>query len=1033
MALTLQQREQRLADAPYAIYDGKPTNPARVAAAIRDGDVRAALGAAMSATDIDDSPDMVRWTLDKFGVDLPRDAAMDRAIKDAIFTTSEKVPATDRDAWRIAAGQELSNALESRGFPLGDLTGAGTRFVLIHGQNASSLGFGPMLALEEYHAERDAGTISEPYYLAGPFDSEHEANQVNRLHDQGFAIETIEPRDFDAILAGERERVPFSYQAAIADSQRMDAEQEAFLAREHTRNIRPAAGNIIAPDTDALVVPVNLRGAMGAGFAEAVAQRYPEVVEPYRIACRNGSIAVGKPWSFDRGVSTPPRHLVCIATKRDWSDPSRLEDVIAGIEALPAELDRIHARSVTIPGLGTGLGGLDPDVVYPHIERVLGGRDLDVRHAFPARSLDAFAVEAGPDNRPLFDLASPRPPLPPRGHWHDNWFSNMKPFDKPLVEDGIAYPTPEHYFQAKKVARIEDRRRLVGMGPGAAKRASRSMETIPGTHDRAFTDQLMDTALRHKFAPGTNAFAKLVATDRDEIVEWNNWGDRNWGRDISTGQGENRLGIALMQLREEYRARGLRPERPVTNPQRQTSHTQALIPNDWYAGVGTRGISRHEPLYRLATMTANRLERLGYGLRSGAADGADSAFQNGVTNSLAMQIFRPEGEANRSMPPGYYVITGDKAREAERIALRLHPAPEVLRRQDQTYARELHTRNMFQVDGPELDKPAAFLLAIARTIDDNGVPQGGTRTAWLRAQEEGIPCYNLANELQRKTFLEKLTEMESAAGINHKGSILAGKPPTLYVTFPVSTDGIDIANHPPIVIRERAHQDASSGVYVGRTERIAREKGLDHVPELGNPAIVGRDGLAGQCGDKFTDFLGERLAAGARPQVSAMTKLAERAIKDGKLDLICCGSKGCHAHTIAAGLQQRLEDLGFQVFTPNLTEERRLNALPKTKTELDAIERLTERGFDASDVAREKGPWRRAEGDVLAADERYAYVDTGNGRYRRIPQERLAAGQTLATGETVSLAQTQKDLRRLEIADTSTNDQTLAPTTTLAR
>jgi ribA/ribD-fused uncharacterized protein len=1031
MALTLQQREQRMADAPYAIYDGKPTNPARVSAAIRDGDLQAALGAAMSATDIDDAPDIVRWTLDKFGVALPRDPAMDRTITDAIFATSEKVPATDRDAWRAYAGEQLATVLENRGIALSDLTGAPTRFVVVHGPGERGVPFGVVVPIEQYQAEREAGSIRDPHYLAGPFDSERNAHQVNALHHQGFAVETLEPRDFDAVLAGEREPIPFSYDAAIAEAQRLDAEQAAFLARERTRNIRPAQGNIVAPNTDALVVPVNLRGAMGAGFAEAVAQRYPEVVEPYRAACHTGAIGVGKPWSYDGGAAAVPRHLICLPTKRDWADPSRLDDVVAGIEALPAELERLNARSVTIPGLGTGNGGLDPDVVYPHLERALGGRDIEVHHAFPARALDAFEVEAGPADRPLFDVTSPRPPLPPRGKWHDNWFSNMKPFEKPLVEDGISYPTPEHYFQAMKVARTEDRRRLVTMAPGTAKRATRSMETVPNAHDRAFTDQLMRTALQHKFAPGTTAFANLMATGREEIVEWNNWGDRNWGRDISTGQGENRLGITLMQMREDYRGRGIRPEREVANPQQRSAQSAARVPEEWYAGVGTRGLSRHEPLYRLATMTATRLERLGVGLRSGAADGADSAFQDGVSSPLSMQICRPENEADRQMPAGYYVITGSKAREAERMALRLHPAPDVLRRDDQTWARQLHTRNMFQVDGPNLDQPARFLLAIARTVDAEGVPEGGTRTAWLRAQEENIPHFNLANERDRKAFLDRLVEMERAAGITHEGAILAGRPPTLYVTFPVNTEGIDVAKHPPVVIRERAHQDASSGVYVGRTKTLAQEKGFEHVPELGNPAIVGRDGLAVQCGDKFIDFLGERLAAGARPQVNAMTKLAGSAIKDGKLDLVCCGSKGCHAHTIAAGLQQRLEDLGFQVFTPDLTEERRLNALPKTKTELDVIERLSESGIDHDQIARDKGPWRRVEGEVLAADERYAYIDTGAGRYRRVLQERLPTDQILTKGQTVSLAQTQAGLRRLDSIDTSTTTQ--LQTATLAR
>jgi ribA/ribD-fused uncharacterized protein len=64
---------------------------------------------------------------------------------------------------------------------------------------------------------------------------------------------------------------------------------------------------------------------------------------------------------------------------------------------------------------------------------------------------------------------------------------------------------------------------------------------------------VMETALRHKFAPGISWRARLMSTGDDEIVEWNNWGDRYWGREVSDGRGENHLGRLLMKLRDEWR------------------------------------------------------------------------------------------------------------------------------------------------------------------------------------------------------------------------------------------------------------------------------------------------------------------------------------------------------------------------------------------------------------------------------------------------------------------------------------------------
>ena len=66
----------------------------------------------------------------------------------------------------------------------------------------------------------------------------------------------------------------------------------------------------------------------------------------------------------------------------------------------------------------------------------------------------------------------------------------------------------------------------------------------------------METALRYKFAPGTSWHAQLMATGQEEMVEWNTWGDRYWGREVRDGRRENHLGQLLMKLRDEWRRAG---------------------------------------------------------------------------------------------------------------------------------------------------------------------------------------------------------------------------------------------------------------------------------------------------------------------------------------------------------------------------------------------------------------------------------------------------------------------------------------------
>jgi ribA/ribD-fused uncharacterized protein len=143
-----------------------------------------------------------------------------------------------------------------------------------------------------------------------------------------------------------------------------------------------------------------------------------------------------------------------------------------------------------------------------------------------------------------------------------NWFSNMLEFDQPLRHQGIEYRTVENFYQAMKTAKddLETRRRIAAANPYEAKRLGRGVRLRTDWADIHLA--VMETALRHKFAPGTRWHTRLMATGDEEIVEWNNWGDRYWGRNVSDGRGENHLGRLLMKLRDEWRKAGYEvPER----------------------------------------------------------------------------------------------------------------------------------------------------------------------------------------------------------------------------------------------------------------------------------------------------------------------------------------------------------------------------------------------------------------------------------------------------------------------------------------
>ncbi len=126
--------------------------------------------------------------------------------------------------------------------------------------------------------------------------------------------------------------------------------------------IRFPKGNIFDSGCDALVNPVNCVGVMGKGLALQFKQRFPANFFSYAKACRAGELVPGRMHLFDTH-SPQPRCIVNFPTKRHWRDASRLDDVAHGLTALAGVIAAHDIRSIAIPPLGCGLGGLPwPDV-----------------------------------------------------------------------------------------------------------------------------------------------------------------------------------------------------------------------------------------------------------------------------------------------------------------------------------------------------------------------------------------------------------------------------------------------------------------------------------------------------------------------------------------------------------------------------------------------------------------------------------------------------------------------------------------------
>ena len=136
--------------------------------------------------------------------------------------------------------------------------------------------------------------------------------------------------------------------------------------------IRYVQGDILKADADALVNTVNCVGVMGRGIALQFKRAFPENFAAYAAACKRGDVQPGRMLVVETGQLTRPRYVVNFPTKRHWKGKSRLADIDAGLDALVADVRRLHLRSIAIPPLGCGLGGLDWAEVRPRIERAFG-------------------------------------------------------------------------------------------------------------------------------------------------------------------------------------------------------------------------------------------------------------------------------------------------------------------------------------------------------------------------------------------------------------------------------------------------------------------------------------------------------------------------------------------------------------------------------------------------------------------------------------------------------------------------------------
>jgi ribA/ribD-fused uncharacterized protein len=124
----------------------------------------------------------------------------------------------------------------------------------------------------------------------------------------------------------------------------------------------------------------------------------------------------------------------------------------------------------------------------------------------------------------------------------------------PIEIDGLTWPTTEHYYQAQKFADPTRQAAIhAAPTPGVAKQIAWADDTGLHSDWQAVRDEVMLVALRAKFTQHPALRDQLLATGDAMLVEHTHL-DSYWA-DGGDGSGQNKLGLLLMQVRDELRTR----------------------------------------------------------------------------------------------------------------------------------------------------------------------------------------------------------------------------------------------------------------------------------------------------------------------------------------------------------------------------------------------------------------------------------------------------------------------------------------------
>lgn len=131
-------------------------------------------------------------------------------------------------------------------------------------------------------------------------------------------------------------------------------------------------GNMLEAETEALVNTVNTVGVMGKGIALQFKERFPMNFKIYAAACKKGEMVVGKMLVVKENSLKGEKIIINFPTKIEWFKKSQYSYIEDGLKDLAKVIEEYNIKSIAIPPLGCGNGGLRWEKVKPMMDKYLG-------------------------------------------------------------------------------------------------------------------------------------------------------------------------------------------------------------------------------------------------------------------------------------------------------------------------------------------------------------------------------------------------------------------------------------------------------------------------------------------------------------------------------------------------------------------------------------------------------------------------------------------------------------------------------------